>query len=111
LRRRNRRSDARSHLRAAGQFFAAAGATAFAERARRELLATGESTRKRTDDTRQRLTPQESRVAALAPEGLSNAEIAGQLFLSRRTVEYHLSKAFAKLGINTRAKLPTALAS
>ncbi|MEU6207780.1 AAA family ATPase [Micromonospora musae] len=105
LRRRNRRVDARTHLRAAAQLFSTIGATGFAERARRELLATGEATRKRTADNQRQLTPQESRVAALAREGLSNAEIAGQLFLSPRTVEYHLYKAFAKLGINSRAKL------
>ncbi|MFD0785474.1 LuxR C-terminal-related transcriptional regulator, partial [Micromonospora azadirachtae] len=105
LRRRNRRVDARTHLRAAAQLFSTIGATGFAERARRELLATGEATRKRTADNQRQLTPQESRVAALAREGFSNAEIAGQLFLSPRTVEYHLYKAFAKLGINSRAKL------
>ncbi|SIS04036.1 LuxR family transcriptional regulator [Micromonospora avicenniae] len=110
LRRRNRRVDARDHLRAAGQLFSEIGATGFAERTRRELLATGESTGKRTEDNRRQLTPQESRVAALAREGLSNAEIAGQLFLSPRTVEYHLYKAFAKLGINSRAKLQMAVA-
>jgi DNA-binding CsgD family transcriptional regulator len=105
LRRRNRRVDARVQLRAAGDHFAALGATAFAERACGELLATGEATRKRGADGPRHLSPQEARVASLARTGLSNAEIAEQLFVSTRTVEYHLYKVFAKLGVNSRAKL------
>jgi ATP/maltotriose-dependent transcriptional regulator MalT len=109
LRRRNRRIDARSRLRAAGDRFAALGAGDFAERARRELLATSEAARKRTVESICQLTPQETRVATLAREGLSNADIAAQLFVSPRTVEYHLHKAFAKLGVTSRAKLPAVL--
>ncbi|XVV15029.1 AAA family ATPase [Actinoplanes sp. CA-131856] len=105
LRRRHRRIDARTHLRSASEHFTKLGAAAFLERARRELLATGVAPRKRSEATRQQLTPQESRVASLARDGLTNAEIAEQLFVSPRTVEYHLYKAFAKLGINSRAKL------
>jgi DNA-binding CsgD family transcriptional regulator len=105
LRRRNRRIEARAHLRTAGELFAAVGANAFTDRARRELLATGEAARKRTVESRRQLTPQEVRVASLARDGLSNSEIAAQLFVSPRTVEYHLYKAFAKLGIASRAKL------
>jgi len=105
LRRRNRRIDARTQLRAARDLFIAVGASAFADRAQRELLATGEAARKRTIDSKRQLTPQEARVAYLAREGLSNPQIAARLFLSRRTVEYHLQKAFAKLAITSRAKL------
>jgi DNA-binding CsgD family transcriptional regulator len=105
LRRRNRRIDARVQLRSAGEHFAALGASAFAERAGRELLATGEAARKRTVESMRQLTPQEVRVASLARDGLSNAEIAERLFVSPRTVEYHLHKAFAKLGVKSRAKL------
>ncbi|WP_396027555.1 LuxR C-terminal-related transcriptional regulator [Actinoplanes sp. TBRC 11911] len=105
LRRRNRRIDARVHLRSAGEHFTALGAGAFAERAGRELLATGEAARKRTVESMRQLTPQEVRVASLARDGLTNAEIAERLFVSPRTVEYHLHKAFAKLGVKSRAKL------
>ncbi len=105
LRRRNRRVDARAQLRAACEHFGELGAVAFVERARRELLATGETTRKQTDESRRQLTPQETRVASLARAGFSNAEIAAQLVISPRTVEYHLYKTFAKLGIKSRAKL------
>jgi len=78
---------------------------AFAERTRRELLATGETVRKRSADASSDLTPQETQIAGLARAGLSNPEIAAQLFLSPRTVEYHLSKVFAKLGITSRRQL------
>jgi len=105
LRRRNRRIDARTQLRAARDLFIAVGARAFADRAQRELLATGEAARKRTIDSKRQLTPQEARVAYLARDGLSNPQIAARLFLSRRTVECHLQKAFAKLAITSRAKL------
>ena len=83
---------------------------AFAERARRELAATGEIVRKRRAQTRDRLTPQEEQIARLARNGLSNPEIGAQLFLSARTVEWHLGKIFAKLGIGSRRELPAALA-
>ncbi|XVV15051.1 LuxR C-terminal-related transcriptional regulator [Actinoplanes sp. CA-131856] len=106
LRRKNRRIDARVRLRAADDHFTALGAVSFAERSRGEILATGEATRKRTAENRRRLTPQEARVSSLARAGCSNSEIAEQLFVSTRTVEYHLYKAFAKLGVNSRAKLP-----
>ncbi|HEV8174733.1 MAG TPA: LuxR C-terminal-related transcriptional regulator, partial [Actinoplanes sp.] len=105
LRRRNRRIDARTQLRAARDLFTVLGASAFADRAHRELLATGEAARKRTIDCRCQLTPQETRIACLARDGLSNPEIAGRLFVSPRTVEYHLHKVFAKLAITSRAKL------
>jgi DNA-binding NarL/FixJ family response regulator len=84
---------------------------AFAERARRELLATGERARKRGDDTRDELTAQERQIAALARDGLSNPEIGARLFLSARTVEWHLGKVFAKLGISSRMGLRDALPS
>jgi DNA-binding CsgD family transcriptional regulator len=85
------------------------GAEAFAERARRELLATGETVRKRTVETIDDLTAQERQIASMAREGLSNPEIGAQLFLSARTVEWHLGKVFLKLGIRSRKDLAGAL--
>jgi DNA-binding CsgD family transcriptional regulator len=85
------------------------GMEGFAERARRELLATGETARKRTVETLDELTPQEVQVARLAADGQTNAEIGAQLFLSPRTVEWHLTKAFGKLGIGSRKQLRSAL--
>jgi DNA-binding CsgD family transcriptional regulator len=111
LRRENRRADARAQLRAAHELFGTIGMEAFAERARAELLATGERVRKRTAETRDELTPQERQIARLARDGLSNPEIGAQLFLSPRTVEWHLRKVFAKLGIRSRRELVTALPS
>jgi len=105
LRREGRRSDARAQLRSAYKLFDTMGMQAFAERTRRELLATGETVRKRSADASSDLTPQETQIAGLARAGLSNPEIAAQLFLSPRTVEYHLSKVFAKLGITSRRQL------
>ena len=105
LRRENRRVDARGELRTAHDMFSAIGADAFADRASRELLATGETARRRTIDTRDDLTPQEWQVARLARGGLSNPEIGTQLFLSPRTVQYHLRKVFTKMGIRSRTEL------
>src|SRR5213076_2560660 len=105
LRRENRRVDAREQLRAAHEMFSSIGAEAFAERARRELRATGETARKRTDETRGVLTPQEAQIARLAYDGLSNPEIGAQLFISPRTVQYHLHKVFLKLEITSRNQL------
>ena len=105
LRRENRRVDAREHLRTAYEMLAAMGADAFAERARRELLATGEKVRKREVDTRAELTPQEEHIARLARDGRTNAEIGAELFISARTVEWHLRKVFLKLGISSRRDL------
>ena len=109
LRRENRRIDARAQLRSAFDALTSMGAEAFAERARRELQATGEKVRKRDDDTRADLTPQEEEIARLADEGRTNQEIGAQLFIGRRTVEWHLSKVFAKLDINSRRELEHAL--
>jgi DNA-binding CsgD family transcriptional regulator len=109
LRRVNRRVDAREQLRGAHEEFLSMGADAFAERARHELLATGEKVRSRRDDTRDELTPQEEQIARLARDGLTNPEIAAQLFLSPRTVEWHLRKVFAKLEISSRKQLRSAL--
>jgi ATP/maltotriose-dependent transcriptional regulator MalT len=105
LRRERRRIDAREQLRIAHEMFSEMGAEAFAERAARELRATGEKARKRTDDTRGELTPQETQVAHLAADGYSNPEIGAQLFISPRTVEYHLHKVFTKLAIASRGEL------
>jgi ATP/maltotriose-dependent transcriptional regulator MalT len=110
LRREDRRLDAREQLRTAHDMLAAMGMEAFAERARRELLATGEAVRKHGVETREQLTPQEEQIARLARDGLSNPEIGTQLFLSARTVQYHLRKVFTKLGISSRRQLPAALA-
>jgi DNA-binding CsgD family transcriptional regulator len=109
LRRQGRRVDAREQLRTAHDLFAAIGMEAFAERARRELLATGEKVRKRSPETREELTAQETQIAWLARDGLSNPEIGGQLFISARTVEWHLRKVFTKLGISSRRQLRAAL--
>jgi DNA-binding CsgD family transcriptional regulator len=110
LRRQQRRSDAREQLRTAHQMFTAMGAEGFAERTRRELLATGETARKRSvENAGSGLTVQETQVAELAREGLSNVEIGARLFISPRTVEYHLGHVFAKLGINSRMQLHRAL--
>jgi len=109
LRRERRRIDAREQLKAAYAAFDAMGADAFAERAQRELLATGETVRKRTADTHEALTPQEAQIARLAHDGLTNPEIGEQLFLSHRTVEWHLRKVFTKLGISSRRELTKAL--
>jgi DNA-binding CsgD family transcriptional regulator/tetratricopeptide (TPR) repeat protein len=111
LRRENRRVDAREELRAAHEFFERIGAAGFAEHARRELLATGESVRKRVDETRGDLTPQEVQIARLAGDGFTNPEIGARLFLSPRTVEWHLRKVFGKLGISSRRQLRGALPS
>jgi DNA-binding CsgD family transcriptional regulator/tetratricopeptide (TPR) repeat protein len=109
LRREGRRADGRAQLRTAHEMFDAIGMEAFAERARRELLATGETVRRRTAGTHDQLTPQEAQIAGLARAGLSNQEISAQLFLSTRTVEWHLSKVFAKLEISSRRQLRQAL--
>jgi ATP/maltotriose-dependent transcriptional regulator MalT len=111
LRRENRRVDARAELRAAHHQFASMGIDAFAERARKELLATGEKVRGRTDETRDELTAQERHIARLARDGLSNPEIGARLFLSPRTVEWHLRKVFSKLGVRSRRELSNALPS
>jgi DNA-binding CsgD family transcriptional regulator len=111
LRRQNRRIDAREPLRTAHELFSTMGAEAFAERAGRELLATGEKARKRTADTRGQLTAQETQIAELASEGNSNPEIGAQLFISPRTVEYHLHKVFTKLAISSRNELQRVLPS
>jgi DNA-binding CsgD family transcriptional regulator len=109
LRRESRRVDARGQLRTAHDLFATIGMEAFAERTRRELLATGETARKRTADTGHELTVQEALIARLAREGLSNPEIGARLFISARTVKYHLGKVFAKLDISSRAQLDRVL--
>ena len=109
LRREGRRVDAREQLRTAYDLFTAIGMEAFAGRAGRELLATGEKVRKRSPDTREELTPQEGQIARLARDGLSNPEIGAQLFVSARTVEWHLRNVFAKLDITSRRQLQTAL--
>jgi len=109
LRREHRRVDARAALRAAYEMFGAIGMEAFGERARRELLATGENVRRRVVETREELTPQETQIAWLARDGVSNAEIGARLFISRRTVEHHLSKVFTKLGVKSRHGLDQAL--
>jgi DNA-binding CsgD family transcriptional regulator len=109
LRRERRRADAREHLRRALQLFAAMGAEAFAGRAERELRATGERARGRTATTGDALTAREAQIARLARDGLSNTEIGERLFISHRTVEYHLSKVFAKLDIMSRNQLAAVL--
>jgi DNA-binding CsgD family transcriptional regulator len=109
LRREGRRVDARNELRAAHDLFVVIGMEAFAERARRELLATGETVRKRSVETQDQLTPQELQIARLAANGHTNPEIGAQLFLSRRTVEWHLRKVFDKLDIGSRRELQAAL--
>ena len=109
LRRERRRAEAREQLRTAYEMLSEMGVKAFAERARRELAATGETARKRTDETRDELTAQEAQIARLARDGLSNPEIGAELFISPRTVKYHLRKVFTKLDINSRHELLAAL--
>jgi DNA-binding CsgD family transcriptional regulator len=111
LRRDRRRADAREQLRAAHDMFASMEAEAFSARAERELLATGEAARKRTTKRHDELTGQETQIAQLARDGLSNPEIGASLFISPRTVEYHMHKVFAKLGITTRDHLDRVLPS
>lgn len=110
LRRANRRADAREPLRCAHESFKRMGAVAFAERAGRELLATGETVRKRAGPPHEALTPQEIHVAMMARDGHTNPEIGARFFISPRTVEYHLHKVFRKLGIAGRRDLREALA-
>ncbi len=109
LRRENRRVDAREQLRRAHTMLAEIGMEAMAERARRELVATGETVRKRSVETLDELTPQEGQIARLAADGHTNPEIGAELFLSPRTVEWHLRKVFGKLGIRSRRQLRAAL--
>jgi DNA-binding NarL/FixJ family response regulator len=109
LRRERRRVDAREQLRIARDLFSAMDARAFTARAQRELLATGERTRKRSVETTRELTPQEAEIARLARDGSSNPQIAARLFISARTVEYHLHKVFVKLAITSRAQLVSSL--
>jgi DNA-binding CsgD family transcriptional regulator len=109
LRRERRRTDAREHLRTAHELFTTMGMQAFAERAARELLASGERARARTVETQWELTAQEGQIARLARDGLSNPDIGSRLFISPRTVEYHLSKVFTKLDISSRNELSTVL--
>jgi DNA-binding CsgD family transcriptional regulator len=105
LRRRRRRIDARKQLRTAHDLFSDFGMEAFAERARIELEATGEHARRRTADTLGQLTPQEAQISRLVAHGNTNREIATQLFISPSTVEYHLRKAFRKVGVKSRTQL------
>ena len=109
LRRERRRVDAREQLRTALEMFSAMGIEAFAARAERELLATGERVRKRMVEAREELTPQEAQIARLAADRLSNAEIGARLIISQHTVAYHLRKVFNKLDINSRSELSRAL--
>jgi DNA-binding CsgD family transcriptional regulator/tetratricopeptide (TPR) repeat protein len=110
LRRENRRVDAREQLRTAHEMLQRFGASGFAERARRELQATGETVRKRTIEVvRDGLTAQETQIARMAGDGLTNPEIGAELFISPRTVEWHLRKVYTKLNVNSRNKLRTAL--
>lgn len=109
LRRSGRRRDARDQLRSAHDMLDTMGLEGFAERARRELAATGEKVRKRTVDATERLTAQEFQIARLAQDGLSNSEIGARLFLSPRTVEWHLRKVFMKLGVRSRYQLRDAV--
>jgi DNA-binding CsgD family transcriptional regulator len=109
LRRQGRRADARTQLRTAHENFTAAGARRFAERTRRELVATGESVRRAPNTTASPLTAQEAQIARLAAQNLTNPEIGAQLFLSPRTVEWHLRKVFSKLNISSRKELRTAV--
>jgi DNA-binding CsgD family transcriptional regulator len=109
LRRQRRRSDARDQLRRAIEMFEAMGMDGFSDRARRELRATGERARKRSPETKSELTAQESQIAKLARDGMSNPEIGARLFISTRTVEYHLSKVFTKLDITSRVQLERVL--
>jgi DNA-binding CsgD family transcriptional regulator len=105
LRRERRRADARDQLRTALGMLESMGMDAFAERARRELRATGETARKRPATARNGLTAQEAQIARMACDGLSNPEIGTRLFISARTVQYHLSKVFTKLGVASRSQL------
>ena len=105
LRRERRRVDAREQLRIAHEMLIAMGADGFAQRARRELMATGETVRKQTVETRDELTHQEAQIARLAADGRTNPEIGGELFISARTVEWHLRKVYAKLGVSSRRQL------
>jgi DNA-binding CsgD family transcriptional regulator len=109
LRQEERRIDARTHLRAAHAQFTAMGAMGFGERARRELDRTGETARRRAPDAREELTAQETEVARLAALGRTNQQIGGQLFISPRTVEWHLGKVFMKLRVSSRKELYDAL--
>ena len=109
LRRQRRRRDAREQLRTAHDMFTSMGAEAFAERARIELLATGERARQRTAEAADELTPQEAQIARLVSEGDSNRDIAAQLFLSPSTVDYHLRKVFRKTGVTSRTQLARAM--
>jgi ATP/maltotriose-dependent transcriptional regulator MalT len=109
LRRERRRVDAREQLRTAHEMLTRMGIDAFAERARRELVATGETVRKRTVETRDELTAQEMQIALLARDGLSNPEIGARLFISAQTVKYHLRKVFIKLDVSARHELDRAL--
>jgi ATP/maltotriose-dependent transcriptional regulator MalT len=110
LRRENRRVESRDQLRVAYEMLTAMGAEGFAERARRELQATGQMVRKQTVETRDELTAQERQIARLAGDGRTNPEIGAELFLSARTVEWHLRKVYPKLGISSRRQLQEALA-
>jgi len=105
LRRTGRRVDARAHLRSSLETFDELGAAPWGDRARRELRASGESARRRDRSTVLELTPQEHQVVRLVKQGLSNRDVAGRLFLSPRTVEYHLSHVYQKLGVRSRAEL------
>src|SRR5690606_6181421 len=109
-RRQNRRVEAREQLRRAHEVLAGIGINGFAERAARELRATGETVRSRTTGPVDHLTAQELNVARLAREGLTNRDIGSRLFISDRTAEYHLRKVFTKLGISSRTELTSALA-
>ena len=109
LRRERRRREAREQLRIAHDMFTSMGTEAFADRSERELSATGERARKRSVETRDDLTPQEARVAQLARDGLSNAEIGARIFVSQTTVAYHLRNIFSKLNIASRHQLGAVL--